>query len=111
MFAVGCIQVVTGKDTAAFFRGKYADEQTAYSLIRQFAGGGLVEMVEKATAEFGFAEVGKNFAQRADLVLYNNDGHDTLGVMDFSGRFVMIAGKAGVIKLPPENIKRAWRIE
>lgn len=111
LFAAGCIEAITGQDVATQFRGTYATEDDAYEVIQTFAGAGLHALAEKIADTFKFVEVEANFAQRGDAALCEETERNVLGVIDFSGRSVMIAGIKGVVKRPLSCIKRAWRIE
>jgi hypothetical protein len=111
LMAADCAMVICGKDFAADFRGKYTTEEEAYALILEYAGGGLNEMADKIADGFSLFEIGKNFAQRGDIVLCEDDGRDTLGIVSLSGRGILLPSKDGMVMRSIDCVKRAWRVE
>ncbi len=112
LFACGCIEALTGEDPAQELRGTYTDEEGAIAALLSFTGGGgLIQAIEILTARYGFEEVPALMAQRGDLVICLQGGQPTMGIVDFTGRAIMIAAPAGIIWHPIILAKRAWRIE
>ena len=96
LFSCDAIWEITAIDVAYYFRDKYTTKDEAYQLLNQFAGGGLLETVQKLSAEFDFDEIEMEFAGRGDWVLCNvptviNEELPTLGIIGMSG-MVHIAG-------------------
>ena len=60
---------ITGVDPWAAFRGEYETELGALRILKNFSGGGVVEMAEQITADLGAPEVSQSFARRGDLGL------------------------------------------
>lgn len=111
LFACNAIEVMTGKDPAVYFRGKYSDKRGAYLSLKAFADGGLAETAEKICKDLRFVETAKGFYQRGDVALCDQGGEDALGIIDFTGRYVMIAGEQGVVRKTLDCVKRSWRVE
>lgn len=111
LFACDSIHIITGKDPAVSFRGLYHDKRGAYVALKNFAGGGLAETAEKICNDLGFAENEKNFFQRGDVALCDQGGEDALGIIDFSGQYVMIAAEQGMMRKTLDCVKRSWRVE
>lgn len=111
LFACDSILAITGKDGAAAFRGRYDDKVGAYRALRDFAGGGLEATAEKICAELGFIENMRNFHQRGDVALCDQGGEDTLGIIDLTGRYVIIAAEQGIMQQSIDCVKRSWRVE
>jgi len=111
LFAADCVLATTGTDPAVAFRGAYQDRAGAYAALMEYAGGGLAELAEKIAIELRFPENQKGFEQRGDIALCDQTGEDTLGVIDFSGKCVMIAGEHGIVRHPLTCVKRSWRVE
>lgn len=111
LFACNSVELITGRDPAAPFRGLYNDKRSAYIALKKFAGGGLAETAEKIGINMGFPENAPNFQQRGDVALCDNGGEDALGVIDLTGRYVMIAGEHGMVRKPLDCVKRSWRVE
>ena len=111
LFACNCIHEIIGRDPAVHFRGLYADKRGAYIALRDFAGGGLEETAVKICSEMGFIENEKGFWQRGDVALCSQGDDDALGIVDFTGRYVMIAGEQGIVRKTLDCVKRSWRVE
>jgi hypothetical protein len=108
--AADAIVVMTGVDLAAEFRGKYTDQASAAAVIKNFAGGGLEELVVKVTAAHGMKEVGPRLAQRGDLVLFQGDQGASLGIVHMNGTRACSVGPKGMVWVCTLNCKRAWRV-
>lgn len=111
LFSCNCILQETGDDPAAWFRGKYSTKAAAYQALKEFAGGGLEETAVKITTARNYPEVLPLMAQRGDVALCNMGGNDTLGIISFTGRHVLIAADVGIAAHPLSIIRRAWRVE
>jgi|TARA_Y100000310_G_scaffold194059_1_gene194038 hypothetical protein len=88
-FACDAIKEITSTDVLYWFRGRYRNKITAYELLKEFSGGGLIETFDKLTSEFGMSEIEQNFAGRGDLVLCNvptviNEELPSLGIIGLS---------------------------
>lgn len=111
LFAANAVLHTTGQDPAPMFRGVYTDRAGAHAALKAFAGGGLAETAEKICAQCRFPEVLPAFCQRGDVALCTQGGHDTLGIIDFTGQYVMIAADKGITRKPLDCVKRVWRVE
>jgi hypothetical protein len=115
LFACNSILTITGTDTATDFRNKYSTKDKAYKLLKEFAGNGLLETVEKLTKEFSMQEwPSPMFAQRGDLVYSEVETclggiRGTLGIVGMNGS-IAIPGKDRLEFLPISKGARAWRV-
>ena len=96
LFSCDAIKQITSIDVAYWFRGKYKNKYGAYSLLKRFAGGGLLETVQKLSEEFDMPEINMGFAGRGDWVMCNvptviNEELPTLGIIGMSNN-VYVAG-------------------
>ena len=96
LFACDAIKEITSIDVAYWFRNKYRNKSTAYELLKDFGGGGLLETVQKLSKEFDMPEIKMSFAGRGDWVLCNvqtaiNEELPTLGIIGMSEK-IYIAG-------------------
>ncbi len=94
LFACDAIKEITSIDIAYWFRGKYRNKFTAYELLKEFGGGGLLETFEKLSKEFDMPEIDMPFAGRGDLVMCNvptviNEELPTLGIIGMSEKIHM----------------------
>lgn len=110
LFVASCIEAMTGVDPARSFRGRYGTAVGAAMLLQRFAGGGLIEAVEKFSALMGLEEVSVETAQRGDVVLVGSPQGTCLGIVDLSGRFIFVADLQGLARLPLRNGVRAWHV-
>jgi hypothetical protein len=94
LFSCDAIKEITSIDIAYWFRGKYRNKFTAYELLKEFGGGGLLETFEKLSKEFDMPEIDMPFAGRGDLVMCNvptviNEELPTLGIIGMSEKIHM----------------------
>lgn len=69
LFVADCIEAMTGEDPAKELRG-YSDAAGAYAALQRYAGGGLLETLDKMANVYGWQRVtNPSFAQRGDVVL------------------------------------------
>lgn len=113
--ACDMILSITGEDTAYWFRNKYSSPTMAYTLLKDFADGGLIEAIEKLTKEFNMKEwPSPAFAQRGDIVYSEIETcmggvRGTLGFIGMNGSIV-IPGKERLEFIPIEKGLRAWKV-
>lgn len=105
LFAADAVQVMTGIDFAAEFRGKYKTETGARKQLAKLAGGGLEQALDAK-----LERVENAFVQRGDVVLFDGDLGPTLGIY-FNGG-VFSAGPDGAVFLDEafDKILMAWRV-
>lgn len=108
LFAANIARAITGRDPAAAIRGEYRSRQGAQRLLD--AAGGLEALAGQLARESGYAEIPPLSAQRGDVVLIETAGQDALGVIDLTGR-IAAAGHEGLVYLPADTGRRAWRVE
>ena len=104
LFAADVVHVLTGRDPAADYRGRYASAAQAAKLIQRLGG------IEAIPGAAGFEEVAVAFARRGDVALAVNDGNLLLGVVDMTGRGIAVPGAKGLVFLPLESALKAWRV-
>ena len=122
LFAANAILAFTGTDLAEDFRGKYADEASAFALIKSVTGGSSSEDAAAWCAQkHGLVEWVRNgkpaplFAQRGDLVVLSDPvpgdiGRVIAGVMGLRGTHALSVGDGGLRKIPIHFVKRAWKV-
>ena len=112
LFAANAIQAMTGVDIADDFRGKYADEASAFALIKTVTGGTTVaDAAAHCASKHGLTEWKYPLqAQRGDLVVVQNGTNLIAGVVDLSGKYVASIGETGILRVSIRNIKRAWQV-
>lgn len=111
LFACDGLLAMTDVDPAEDFRGEYHDMVGAYRALQRFAGGGLLETAEKICARHKWPVITLGFVGRGDVVLFKQDGQDTLGLVDMTGRKVVAAGEKGLTYYPLTVVERAWKVE
>ena len=109
LFTGNIVLAMTGDDPIAWFRGRYKDEKGAYVALKQFAGAGLVEAMERIAAEFPATEIPITHAQRGDVVLFEVQDDPGLGVC-VGSKFVSVTKPNGLAFLPMTGVLRAWRV-
>jgi hypothetical protein len=110
MFACDAVKGMTGVDLAADFRGKYSNMVSAFRTVKDFAGGGIADLVEKIAKENGIDEINPKLAQRGDVVLIAGTYGDTLAIVGMDGKSVYAVGNDGWKRWPISTALKAWRI-
>jgi hypothetical protein len=106
----GCdgLKAVTGYDPAWWFRGKYKTKRGAYAALKRFAGGGLVETVEKITGDLGWPEIPVRMARRGDVGLVDTALGEALAIC--IGPKWAVQGESGLVFMSIKSGLRAWRV-
>lgn len=106
MFACDCIEVMTGEDPAAAYRGKYSDEAGALQLV----GDSLLRFAHDIAMACGMPPQHPNFARRGDLVLVNNGTPlGALGIVSHHGHFAWCAAD-GLARVKMERWRLSWKV-
>jgi len=110
LFAADGILAMTGVDIAADFRGKYSDESSALLAIKSVCGGSTVADAAVYCAEkHGLPEWPRPlFAQRGDLVVFQNGASAAAGLVHLSGKHVAAVGENGLYRVSITSVVRAW---
>lgn len=109
LFVCDAVQVVTGTDPAAAFRGEYQSCLGALRAIHYVGDACTLEgVVRRVTAALGMAEVRPSFAQRGDVVLVGPP-HDCLALVGLRGE-ILAATEQGLAEVPAQFALRAWRV-
>lgn len=101
LFACDCVFTMTGIDPAAKFRGKYNSEMSAKKALAKI--GGIEQTMDKL-----FPRVHFNFAKRCDLILYESELGQTVGLVWSNGLLVM--GPDGYVLVTEFEPIAVWSI-
>lgn len=108
IFAAEAIRIMTGKDIMEDIRGKYDGKESGYKFIKRFAED-LVGTVRKVMEKHNFKEIPPLTAQRGDVVIYETNFGDTVGIC--LGEKIVTPGNDGIISNSVLEGRTAWRIE
>lgn len=104
LWAANAVQVQTGSDPAAKWRGTYSLRGEARALMEREFGG----EIENIAGVVGWQEVSNLKARRGDIVSAKFKGYGvSLGVC--LGSKAAFAGKTGLVFVPMSEIRRTWR--
>lgn len=110
MFAASTVEVLTGEDPAAPFRGTYSTDEGAAAVLKPY--GGIRGLAEAIAWERGFQAVAPPLAQRGDVVFAVIDGRETLGIcVGLRAAFPSLAGGLALLRMSSPTIQMAWHIE
>lgn len=110
LFVCDAIEVMTGVDVAAPFRGQYQSRKQAFRALGNYAGRASVEAVtERVTSDHGMPEIKPALAQRGDVVLLRRAHDYSLAVVGLDGSILAAAGW-GCERAPFSLAVRAWRV-
>lgn len=105
LWSATAAQAQTGTDLAARWRGTYSSRSEARALIARDFGG----EIENIPANCGLSEVPVPSAKRGYIVSAHFKGYGvSLGVC--IGSRAAFAGKTGLVFVPMERVRRAWRV-
>jgi len=110
LFAADWVLELTGYDPAAELRGKLKTPKQALKYMR--AHGGVEGLIAKHLLTHGWAEVGRTYAQRGDLVTHQCEeqwGGTGLGIC--TGPLLAAVSNDGLITKPMSAALRAWHID
>jgi hypothetical protein len=103
-----CIRALIDVDPAADYRGKYSDAAGAAKIY----GESFEQFIAATCAKLNFEEVPVTFARRGDVVFLDNDSpQGAIGVVSTDGRFASCASDKGLVLLPIQRWKRAWKVD
>ena len=105
LFAMDCVQAITGQDLAQPYRG-YTSQTQALRLLNR--SGGVAGIAEAVAAKYDIPEITPLTAQRGDVCLFDIGRGNTLGIR--AGEHIYAPGFKGLIGFPALQAVRAWRI-
>lgn len=104
LFVCDAIEIMTGVDIAAPFRGAYSSQKTA----RAF---GTVESIAEWRAlAHGMPETPLARARRGDMVLILRGRRPSLALVDLNGAEVITTSEMGLWRLPLSFAVRCWHV-
>ena len=98
-FSGGAIEVMTGTDPMAEFRGQYDSLKTSIKALREIGEGDLEKTLD---AKFETIPIG--FAQRGDLAFFD----DCVGIV--AGAFAWFVSDDGLERVERSMWDKAWRV-
>ena len=115
LFACDAVKAMNGSDPGHWFREKYKTKTRAFKLLRQFAGGGLIETTERVMKEMDYPEIQPEKANSGDVVLINveNVHPDAFGLtaaIMACPEVAIAQGKDNLVYVEDPDIKKAWAI-
>jgi len=105
LFVADLIQVMTGEDLAAEFRGQYSDRKSALKALKKIGAGDLRETI---TAKLG-DPIPLSLAMRGDVVLAKADGGEEVVAMIIDYQAVA-AATGGYQRLSQKDWVTAWKV-
>lgn len=105
LFAMDCVEAMTGVDLAEPFRG-YKGKKQGFMVLKEH--GGVKGIAESVADKFGIEEIDPAFAGRGDVCLFNIGQGDSLGIR--AGEWIYAPGLEAIAAMRLSLAKRAWRI-
>jgi len=115
LFACDAVNAMNGSDPGHWFREKYETKRQAFKLLRQFAGGGLMEAIERTAKEMDYPEIPTEKANSGDMVLIDvenvhPDAHGLTAAIMACPEVAIAQGKDNLVYIEYPDIKKAWAI-
>lgn len=103
LFAARVVDAMTGTEYAKKLAEMYHDERSALAYINSFGS------IQEAVKDWLGEPTNLAFVQRGDVVLFNNEGRETLGIC-VGDRIVSVA-ETGVAYVPMEQAICTWKVK
>jgi hypothetical protein len=103
MFAARIVDAMCDTSYAADLAKEYDDEKSALAYIKSF--GSIKEAVSSWLGEPSDKTI---YTQRGDVVLFENDGRETLGIC--VGSTIVSTGEFGIVHVPVYNALYRWAV-
>jgi hypothetical protein len=111
LFPCSAIEVMTGTDPAATFRGSYTTRAGALQAMREYCGSPSVRrLAERVTEAFGMPSVPALRLGRGDLALIKRPRDYSLGIVNLTGQQIVVAGWSGLERIPLAGAIKGWRV-
>ena len=111
LFACDAIEVMTGVDVAAQFRGRYQSRTQALRAIRGYSGEASVRAVaERVTEAYAMPQVHILRARRGDVVLIRQPRDYSLGIVALNGTDVITVTPQGLQRIALSNAVCGWQV-
>jgi hypothetical protein len=105
LFASSCVEIMTGHDPMANWRGKYKTEQGALRLLKKHGGGSVLT----AFSEFFGPIKPRLNAVNGDLILIETETGPAVGVMYACQVWAM--SPTGLVNLPIRSAVGCWPLQ
>lgn len=105
LFAMDCVNAITGVDLAKPYRG-YSTQIQALRMLNK--NGGVAGIADVVAEKYNIPEIQPLKAQRGDVCLFDIGRGDTLGIV--AGEHIFAPGADGLIGFPILQAVRTWRI-
>lgn len=102
LFAARCVDAMCDTEYEAGLQAEYQDEHSAMKYIGSF--GSIKSAVDSWLGE----PQNLNFTQRGDVVLFDNDGRETLGIC--LGRDIVSTGEMGLVSISMSYALYSWAV-
>lgn len=106
LFAADVIQILTGRDPAKAFRGKYTTARGAALALRRYGQGDIISTADEQLGR----EITLLQAKRGDACAIDTEHGPALAI--YMGSVVISVGEHGLIKQSPTqvNILKIWEV-
>ena len=105
--AARLIHAMTGVDFSADFP-PYAQRKKAFRIIAR--NGGFERMLESIATKYNLEEVPPTMARRGDPVMVQTERGMAAGIVDLTGKRIIIPAGRGWAFISVQHASRAWRL-
>jgi hypothetical protein len=112
LFVADAVLAMTDVDIADDFRGKYDSRIAAFKLIKSITGGiSVTDALAYCAKKYSMTEYQYPLmASRGDMVIVDNAGDPSAGIIHLNGRTVLVASETGMKTVPITSVQRAWKV-
>jgi hypothetical protein len=108
LFTAGAVYVITGRDIAAEFRGKYESGEQLNAVLGPNWITRLEHIYTGALSAQGLPVIDVRQARRGDIVMHQGQLFASLGVC--AGNICYFAGPQGLTAIKINDCRKAWRV-
>ena len=103
LFSARVVDAMTGTEYAKKLAEMYHDERSALAYINSFGS------IQEAVKDWLGKPTNLAFVQRGDVVLFNNEGRETLGIC--VGDRIVSVGQTGIAYVPMDQAICTWKVK
>lgn len=107
MFVANCIQAMVQQDVVSEWR-RYKSKSRATYLLNKH--GGVIGIASKIAKDLDYHEIRPSFASPGDVCIAEYKETQFMGLVDLTGRNILVAHDPGVYSYPHSYGVKAWRV-
>ena len=108
LFIADAVKVITDRDIAAAFRGRYSTAKGAQRALKRYGKGTLTATMDALLPPIYAADIGRGDVAQVQTVVEGGNTEAALAIC--TGRVLWLAGPNGLTRLPRSAAECGWRV-